>query len=165
MSDLDKLWAPWRIDYILNPKQEGCIFCDKSDSTDDRKNLVLFRGKQNFVLMNLYPYNNAHLMIAPYEHKSNTHKLQRDTLAEILKLADDSMMILEKQLLAQGFNFGANIGSAAGAGIEDHIHFHVVPRWIGDTNYMPIVGHTKVLFECLLETYDKLKPYFDNLNQ
>ncbi len=165
MSDLDKLWAPWRIDYILNPKQEGCIFCDKSDSTDDRKNLVLFRGKQNFVLMNLYPYNNAHLMIAPYEHKSNTHELQRDTLAEILKLADDSMMILEKQLLAQGFNFGANIGSAAGAGIEDHIHFHVVPRWIGDTNYMPIVGHTKVLVEGLLETYDKLKPYFDNLNQ
>jgi ATP adenylyltransferase len=115
--------------------------------------------------MNLYPYNNAHLMIAPYEHKSNTHKLQRDTLTEIMQLADDSMMILEKQLLAQGFNLGANIGSAAGAGIEDHIHFHVVPRWIGDTNYMPIVGHTKVLVEGLLETYDKLKPHFDNLDQ
>ncbi len=115
------------------------------------------------MLMNLYPYNNAHLLIAPYAHVDSTHDLDHNTHREIMVLADKSMEILKEAMDAQGFNFGANIGAAAGAGIEEHIHFHIVPRWAGDTNFMPVLGHTKVLVDGLLESYDFLKPYFDKI--
>ncbi len=156
-----KLWAPWRIEYIRQEKKdESCIFCEKSSEDRDRENLVLFRGKNAFVLMNLYPYNNGHLMITPYMHTDSTHELNGETLQEIMALADMSMEILKQTLKAQGFNFGANIGAAGGAGIEEHIHFHLVPRWVGDTNFMPVLGHTKVQVQGLQETFDLLKPHF-----
>ncbi|NOZ75730.1 MAG: HIT domain-containing protein [FCB group bacterium] len=162
---MKKLWAPWRMEYILAPKEknEECIFCEKPQRNRDREDLILHRGKNAFVIMNKYPYNNAHLMIVPYRHTESTADLERETLAEILELADKTMTILKRKMRAEGFNFGANIGAAAGAGIEEHIHFHILPRWVGDTNFMPVIGHTKVLVQGLLETYDDLKPEFDQL--
>ncbi len=158
---MDKLWAPWRINYIRAPKEDGCIFCKKSQDGDDRNNLVLYRGKDAFVLMNLYPYSNGHLMVSPYEHTSNIEDLSSACNAEIMELSNTSMTILKQSMNADGFNFGANIGKAGGAGIEEHIHYHIVPRWLGDTNFMPVVGSTKVMVEGLQETWDFLKPLFN----
>ena len=158
---MKKLWAPWRIEYIRSPKEDGCIFCDKPAGDNEREDLILYHGEKVFILMNLYPYNNAHLMIAPYIHVDNTEELDADTYKEIMVLADQSMAILKETIDAQGFNFGANIGAAAGAGIEEHIHFHIVPRWAGDTNFMPVLGHTKVEVQGLQECYDLLRPHFD----
>ncbi len=157
---MNKLWAPWRIEYVSAPKEAGCIFCDKLEDDHDRDNLILHRGNHAFVLMNLYPYNNGHLMISPYEHTSEPFSLDEAVLSEIMTIANHSMSILSKTLKADGFNFGANIGKAGGAGIEEHIHYHIVPRWNGDTNFMPVIGNSKVMVEGLLETYDKIKPMF-----
>lgn len=151
------------MEYIQSSKEDGCIFCRKSGSNQDRDNLVLFRGTHSFVLMNLYPYNNAHLLIAPYEHKDTTLELSSQVSNEMMHLANESMRIIKMTMNAEGFNFGANIGAIGGAGIKDHIHFHVVPRWLGDTNFMPVIGHTKVMVEGLLETYDELIPHFEKI--
>ena len=163
MSNMNKLWAPWRIEYVSAPTEEGCIFCDKSKDDQERENLILHRGRHAFVLMNLYPYNNGHLMIAPYEHTSDPIGLEENVLNEIMTIANNSMSILSETLKTDGFNFGANIGKAGGAGIEEHIHYHIVPRWNGDTNFMPVVGNSKVMVEGLLETYDKIKPMFASI--
>jgi len=160
---MQRLWAPWRINYIREQKEKGCIFCSKQKSTDDKNSLILSRGDHSFVLMNLYPYNNAHLLISPYEHVETTDKLDLETLNEIIWFANESMIILKENLKADGYNFGANIGSAGGAGIVDHIHFHVVPRWNGDTNFMPVISETKVQVQGLQETYDELKIHFDKI--
>ncbi|HIB61295.1 MAG TPA: HIT domain-containing protein [Candidatus Marinimicrobia bacterium] len=160
---MHKLWAPWRIEYIRSEQKEGCIFCDKPNENNDREMLILHRGKHAFVLMNLYPYNNGHLMLAPYSHVDNSNDMSTAERNEIMLLADEAMKILKKTMKADGFNFGANIGRSGGAGIEDHIHYHIVPRWQGDTNFMPVVGHTKVQVQGLQETFDILKPAFDQL--
>ena len=160
---MNKLWAPWRIDYIRTPKEKGCIFCNKSHDEDDRESLILYRGNESFVLMNLYPYSNGHLMISPYQHTSDTNDISSQGNEEIMWLANQSMNILTHAMNAEGFNFGANLGKAGGAGIEEHIHYHIVPRWSGDTNFMPVVGNTKVLVEGLRESWDNLKPHFDSL--
>ena len=144
-------------------KDKRCVFCIKSNEDDDRDNLVLFRGKTSFVLMNYFPYNNGHIMVCPYNHVEETGSLSKQSLTEIMELADKSMKIFRNTIKAQGFNFGANIGVSGGAGITDHIHFHVVPRWVGDTNFMPVFSHTKVMVDGLLETYDKLKIEFNKL--
>lgn len=157
---MDRLWAPWRMEYIRSDKEEGCIFCDKPIRDNDREMLILYRGKLAFVMMNLFPYNNGHLLIAPYTHTERSNDLSPDERSEIMELGDASMTILKQAMKAEGFNFGANIGSAGGAGIEEHIHFHVVPRWKGDTNFMPVLGHTKVQVDGLKESYDNLKPHF-----
>lgn len=159
---MNKLWAPWRIDYIRQPKDEGCIFCDKPKNSDDREMLILHRGEFSYVLMNLYPYNNSHLMIAPYEHVDDPLQISSETKSEIMALTDQSMTIIKQLMNPDGFNFGANFGAAAGAGIEEHIHYHLVPRWRSDTNFMPVLGHTKVLVQGLQESYDELKKEFDN---
>jgi len=151
------------MDYILSEKEEGCIFCQKPLEKNDREMLILHRGKSAMVLMNLYPYNNGHLLIAPYAHVDSPDKLTNGERAELMELSNLSMTILKKVMNADGFNFGANIGSAGGAGIEEHVHFHVVPRWKGDTNFMPVLGHTKVQVDGLAETYDKLKPHYEVL--
>jgi ATP adenylyltransferase len=151
------------MEYVRTPKDDGCVFCKKSVSDHDRNNLVLFKGPDSFVLMNLYPYNNAHLLIAPYEHVDTTLELSSQVSNEMMNLANESMRIIKMTMNAEGFNFGANIGAIGGAGIKDHIHFHVVPRWNGDTNFMPVIGHTKVMVEGLLETYDELKPHFERI--
>ena len=162
---MKRLWAPWRIDYIRSPKEDGCIFCKKSQSNDDRKDLILYRGNESFVLMNLYPYSNAHIMISPYDHIADTNRLSKDCNLEIMELANTSMNILKNSLSPEGFNFGANIGKAGGAGIEEHLHYHIVPRWNGDTNFMPVIGHTKVMVEALMETWDNLRQHFDKLKE
>ena len=158
---MNRLWAPWRMDYIRTPKEDGCVFCKKHQSTKDRDNLLLFRGEESFVLMNLYPYSNGHLMISPYKHTSNTNDISEIGNQEIMSLTNKSMEIIKNIMGADGFNIGANLGKAAGAGIEEHLHFHIVPRWIGDTNFMPVVGNTKVIVEGLQETWDSMKPQFD----
>ncbi len=157
------MWSPWRMEYVRTPKDDGCVFCKKSASDQDRNNLVLFKGTNSIVLMNLYPYNNAHLLIAPYKHVDTTLELSSQVSNEMMNLANESMRIIKMVMKAEGFNFGANIGAIGGAGIKDHIHFHVVPRWNGDTNFMPVIGHTKVMVEGLLETYDELKPHFEKI--
>ena len=157
------LWAPWRMDYIENPKKEKDVFLNKINSSDDKQNLVLHRAETSFVTMNLYPYNNGHLMVVPYKKYDDMTKLNTQILAEIMCLSQSSMKILKKELKCEGFNFGLNMGKAAGAGIDDHLHFHIVPRWMGDSNFMPVTGHTKIIMENLFDTYDKLKPAFDLL--
>jgi len=148
------------MEYVSNPKEKKCIFCEKHGSDNDRDNLILFRAKYSFILLNLYPYNNGHLLIAPYEHIGTSYDLSANVNNEMTHLASKSMKIIKSVLSAEGFNFGANIGTTGGAGIKDHVHFHVVPRWVGDTNFMPIVGHTKVVMDGLLETFDSLMPHF-----
>ena len=163
---MNRLWAPWRIEYIRSKKKdEGCVFCNKSSSDDDQNNLVLYRGKESFILMNLYPYSNGHLMISPYSHTSDTNDLSASCNEEIMRFANQSMKILKNKMKAEGFNFGANLGKAGGAGIEDHLHYHIVPRWNGDTNFMPVIGTTKVMVEGLNETWLSLKSEFDAIKE
>ena len=159
------LWAPWRMDYINNPNKGDNIFVEKYQSDNDRENLVLYRGEYSFILMNLYPYNNGHLMIAPYKVYNDLTELDSDTFSEITQLTQQAIKILKNKLNHQGINFGLNMGEAAGAGIKDHLHFHIVPRWIGDSNFMPIVGQTNVVMQGLYDTYDLLKPEFDLLDK
>ena len=159
----NNLWAPWRMEYVTNPNKGKNIFLEKSKSKNDRENLVLHRGLHSFVLMNLYPYNNGHIMIAPYAQHNDLTELDTKTLFEIMELTQKSIKILKDKLNSDGFNFGLNMGKAAGAGIDEHLHFHIVPRWIGDSNFMPIVGQTEVIMQGLYDTYDLLKPEFDLL--
>lgn len=157
---MDRIWAPWRMDYIESSKEPGCVFCEKSQSKKDKKNLVLYRGMETFILMNLYPYTNGHLMIAPYLHTSDVNELAEIANKEIMQFAKDCFNILKSKLGAEGFNFGANLGKVAGAGIDQHIHYHIVPRWSGDTNFMPVISDTKVMIEKLNKTWERLKPEF-----
>ncbi|MBN2414041.1 HIT domain-containing protein [candidate division KSB1 bacterium] len=158
---MKKLWAPWRIEYILQPKPEGCIFCDKPKEKNDRDNLILYRGKTSFVIMNFYPYNNGHLMVVPYRHIPELASLTEEEQAEMMKLLTVSSEILKDVLNAEGLNIGMNLGRIAGAGIDDHIHFHIVPRWNGDTNFMPVTGNTRVISQGLYESWDLLYPMFN----
>lgn len=156
----DILWAPWRMEYILGEKEDGCIFCEKPRENDDRKNLILYRGEYYFVIMNKFPYNNGHLMVVPYRHTSDFENLKDAEYLEMMKILVKCTRALTEAIRPQGFNIGLNIGKVAGAGIDDHLHFHVVPRWAADTNFMPVIGHTRVNSEGLLETWDRLKDLF-----
>ncbi len=153
---MKKLFAPWRIEYILSEKGDECIFCKFPKENNDKKNLILYRGKKTFIILNRYPYNNGHLMVVPYRHVATPLDLTDEELLEMMKLINLSIKVLDETMHPHGYNIGANIGRAAGAGIEDHYHIHVVPRWVGDTNYMPIIANTKVVVEALHMTYDKL---------
>ena len=158
----ERLWAPWRMEYIRAPETaDGCIFCDKPAADDDRENLIVYRGQHAFVMMNLYPYNNGHVLIAPYEHVSEFDDLEQPVQLEMLDLVSRAMAIMRLEMQAGGFNFGANIGAAAGAGIKEHVHLHLVPRWIGDTNFMPVIGGAKVQVQSLRETRDLLAAGFE----
>ncbi|MCS7136314.1 MAG: HIT domain-containing protein [Nitrososphaerota archaeon] len=154
------LWAPWRMAYISSGGSKECIFCAKGVSSNEREDLVLFKGKRCFVLMNLYPYNTGHLMVAPYRHVGNLTELDDYERNELMELIVKSIAILQKVLNPDGFNVGVNLGRAAGAGIEGHVHFHIVPRWSGDTNFMTVVGDVKVMPELLSDTYEKLVVHF-----
>lgn len=149
------LWAPWRIKYILG-KKEGCIFCDKIKENKDRENYILLRGKNAFVILNTFPYSNGHLMVAPYKHVPDLDGLEESELAELMRLVKTCTQILKKALKPEGFNIGANLGKASGAGVEGHIHIHIVPRWEGDTSFISTVGDTKIIPESLDDTYKKL---------
>ncbi len=158
------LWAPWRFKYIQNVNnKEECIFCTKAKEEASVSNLVLYKSKHSFIILNLFPYNTGHLMIAPYRHTSKVYNLTQDEWVDIVNLLNISMRIIEDVYKPQGFNVGMNISRIAGAGIEDHIHIHVVPRWAGDTNFMPIISNTKVIPESLNDTYNKLKKRLEEI--
>ena len=154
---MDNLWAPWRMEYVQAPKaSDSCIFCDLPAAGDDKESLIILRGEKAFAMLNSFPYNNGHLLIAPFEHTAEFDALPADTQQEILSLSTRLMVVLREEMNAGGFNFGANIGVAAGAGIEEHVHLHIVPRWVGDTNFMPAIGTTKVQVQGLHDTWEQL---------
>ncbi len=159
-SKSEILWAPWRMEYILGEKESGCIFCTRINTDSDKENLILFRSENNFVIMNKYPYNNGHLMVVPNRHTSEFDSLSDNEKLEMMNLVSKSMNVLKETINPDGFNIGLNIGKIAGAGIDDHLHFHIVPRWAADTNFMPVIGQTKVISEGLQETWRKLKEGF-----
>lgn len=158
---MKRIWTPWRMAYLKGPKgseTSGCIFCDKfrAGVELDRENLVLKRGDRAFMLLNLFPYTNGHMMVAPYQHTGELESLDPETLKEIMLLVGQGIRALRKILNPQGFNVGANLGRVAGAGVEDHVHMHIVPRWGGDTNFMPVLADVRLIPELLPQTYDSL---------
>ncbi len=156
----ERLWAPWRMTYIDSisiDDGEECIFCDKTAEDKDDKNFILCRGEFCYVIMNLYPYNNGHLMIVPYQHTAEFSDLDEQTRQEMWKMVDLMVEVFRCSIRPEGFNIGFNLGRAAGAGIVDHIHIHAVPRWTGDTNFLPVIGGTKVISEYISDTYQRLK--------
>lgn len=157
------LWAPWRMEYILSEKPKDCIFCLGEDKGEDRKRLVLYRSSRSFVIMNRYPYNNGHIMIAPLKHLADIGDLDEETAQDMFQLLQKSIAIIRSCMNPDGFNIGINIGKVGGAGIEEHLHIHVVPRWNGDTNFMPVIGDIRVMPEYLEDSYNKLYPYFKAL--
>ncbi|MCC6588243.1 MAG: HIT domain-containing protein [Bryobacterales bacterium] len=155
---MDRLWSPWRFRYISStPSTQGCIFCEKHVDTRDRENLILHRAAHNYVLLNLYPYTNGHLMIAPYAHVPTLEELNAEAAAEMMRLAQRAEALLRERYRAPGINLGMNIGACAGAGVAGHIHLHVLPRWPGDANFMTTVGETRVLPEELHDSWEKLR--------
>jgi ATP adenylyltransferase len=163
MSHKKHLWAPWKMEYIKNKDALQKIFSSKPNETEDKGNFILYRGESCYIIMNYYPYNNGHLMIVPYEESDSVENLADETLTEIMRLTKKTMKILRENLQCHGFNFGANIGKGSGASIEGHLHFHIVPRWTSDTSFMPVVGSTKVVAQGLHDTYDQLKPFFEEI--
>jgi ATP adenylyltransferase len=154
---MDRLWSPWRYTYISTARHDGaCIFCDKAAEQEDERNFIIHRARRNFVLLNLFPYTNGHLMIAPYEHVATIEEAAEETLTEMMLLAREAQRHLRTVYKPQGFNLGMNIGEPAGAGVAGHIHMHVLPRWTGDANFMTTIGETRVLPEDLAVTYKKL---------
>ena len=160
---MESLWAPWRMEYIVSDKTGECIFCTGPEAQDDRQKKILFRGKQNFVIVNIFPYSNGHLMVSPYRHLNCLTKLSEDEMAEGGVLIQKSIEILRKAYSPDGFNIGYNIGKSGGAGFEEHLHAHIVPRWAADTNFMPVLADVKVHPEHLDATYDRLQPMFQEL--
>jgi ATP adenylyltransferase len=158
-----RIWAPWRLAYVKDASketEEECIFCAKPAEDDDEANLVLHRAASSFVLLNLFPYTNGHLMIAPYEHRGRLQDLEPETVAEMMGLAQRAMDRLEQIYAPQGYNVGFNQGRAAGAGVEHHIHMHIVPRWEGDTNFMPVIADVRVMPQTLEQSYEALREAF-----
>lgn len=159
------LWAPWRMTYILSDrKEEGCIFCPGDDRTRDEERLILYVGTRTMVLMNRYPYNNGHLLVAPVRHVSELAGLSNDETLDVLLTVRRSIDALKAIMNPEGFNVGLNLGRVAGAGMEDHMHFHIVPRWNGDTNYMTVFGEVRVIPEHIRETYRQLRPKFEDFD-
>lgn len=154
------MWAPWRIEYIIGEKEEGCIFCKALSQQAD---LTLYKGQITLVMMNKFPYINGHLLVAPKRHLSTLDQLSIEEMGMLLKTVEQSMGILKTVMNPDGFNVGLNVGRVAGAGIEEHLHFHIVPRWFGDTNALTVFADVRVIPEHLLATYNNLKPYFKEL--
>ena len=161
----DIMWAPWRMKYIEREhtgdyEAGGCVFCDLPAASDDAGTYILRRGERAFVILNLYPYNNGHLMVVPYAHVDNLGALDAETTGEMMALTQQAQRVMEERMHPHGFNLGMNQGRAAGAGIADHLHLHVVPRWSGDTNFMPATGDVRVMPQSLDATYALLAPGF-----
>lgn len=154
------MWAPWRIEYILDKKEEGCVFCNALSKNDD---LTLFKGGLSMVVMNKFPYINGHLLVAPIRHLSALNGLSKKEKGDLLELVEKSIGILKLVMKPDGFNVGLNLGKVAGAGIEEHLHFHIVPRWFGDTNALSVFADLRVIPEHLKTTYNNLKPHFEQL--
>lgn len=154
------LWAPWRIQYILGPKPDTCVFCLSDDTDKDAERLVLYRGKRAFVIMNRFPYNNGHIMVCPYRHLSSLTDLDQEEAHEIMDLVRRCSGILYKHFNCEGINVGLNLGKAAGAGIREHLHFHLVPRWNGDSSFIAVMDDVRTMPQYLEETYTALRGYF-----
>jgi len=157
------LWAPWRMGYILSDqKEEGCIFCLGKDRKKDEERLILYAGSLTMAMMNRFPYNNGHVLVAPVKHASSFEYLNDEEALDLMRLVQKSIQVLKEVMNPEGFNVGVNIGRVAGAGLEEHMHFHIVPRWNGDTNFMTVLGDVRVIPEHIKETYSKLLPFFNN---
>ena len=154
------MWAPWRMEYILGKKDEGCIFCR---ALSDQDNLTLYTGKVTMVVMNKYPYINGHLLVAPTRHLSLLEQVKKKEMGDLLETVEKSVGILKKVMNPDGFNVGLNLGKVAGAGVEEHLHFHIVPRWFGDTNALTVFADVRVIPEHLQATFHNLKPHFDKM--
>ena len=159
---MDVLWAPWRMEYIKSTpkKRSGCVFCEKLQDDRDRENLLLYRSRHVFVIMNPFPYNNGHLMVLPNVHVPDMEGLADEVLLDFIKTTQLSLVCLKEAMAPEGFNTGINFGKVAGAGLGDHLHLHIVPRWGGDASFMTVVGETKVIPEHIIRTYDSLAAIF-----
>ncbi len=160
---MDTIWAPWRIDFIMQGEQPGCFLCRKPAENNDDKTFILYRGKYNYIILNAYPYNPGHLLVAPFRHIGAIGDLTADEANEHFSQIQLAVKLLDKTFHVAAYNTGMNLGRIAGAGVADHIHSHIVPRWQGDTNFMPVVADTKVLPEALEKTYYKLKEQLKNV--
>ncbi len=161
---MKQMWAPWRIDYILDEdREDGCIFCKKAASDKDEENLIVHRADDGYIMMNKYPYNNGHLLVIPYKHVPDICELSADENSSLTQGVCRSIEVLRSVMKAEGFNIGINLGAVAGSGMDDHVHYHVVPRWNGDTNIMPVLADVKVIPEHLRSTYRKLKERFSTM--
>ena len=155
---MDRIWAPWRMNYIEKQGEvPGCLFCERLAQEDGFDNLILHRGDKAFVILNRFPYTSGHMMVVPFAHRPSIEDLEPDSMRELIQLSSAAVSILRKTYRAQAFNLGINIGEPAGAGVVDHVHMHVVPRWSGDTNFMVTTAETRVIPEALAETYQRLR--------
>lgn len=161
---MKNLWAPWRMTYILSSdKGGGCIFCLGTNRERDEERLILYVGEHTMVIMNRFPYNNGHLLVAPNRHVPDLSHLNDNENLDIIKMVQKTIEILKSHMNPDGFNVGLNLGRVAGAGMEEHMHFHIVPRWNGDTNFMTVFDDVRVIPQHIQETYKQLRPYFDNI--
>ena len=159
---MKQIWAPWRMEYILGDKSNDCIFCHNLSVKQSKKKLILYHGKFSLVMLNRYPYTNCHLLVAPGKHTDTLEGLTRKGWLDVFVTLRKSVSILKKAIKPDGFNIGMNLGRIAGAGVEDHLHFHIVPRWSGDTNFMPVLAESVVVPEHLVKAYERLAPFFRN---
>jgi ATP adenylyltransferase len=157
---METMWAPWRMEYILSEKEGECVFCKAANNHDG---LTLYAGGRIMVVMNKFPYTNGHLLVAPLRHISTLDQLSRDEMGDMMSGIQQSVDILKQVMSPEGFNVGLNLGKVAGAGVEAHLHFHIVPRWVGDVNALAVFGEIRVVSEHLQATYQNLKPYFNNI--
>ncbi len=163
---MQRLWAPWRLQYVTDqqPRKEGCFFCNAfAETGSEKENLLLYRGDKAFVMLNRFPYNGGHLMVAPARHYGNFEEAAADEITEIWRLTALAKAVLIKAMRAEGVNIGVNQGKCAGAGVKDHLHVHIVPRWEGDVNFMPVMADIKVMPQALEECYEVLYPVFQEL--
>ncbi len=160
---MNHIWSPWRMEYIENHgKEDGCVFCKAAEAADSAENLIVYRGALAFVILNRYPYTSGHVMVVPFEHKPNLEQLDTATRGEMIELTSRATSVLRTVYNTQAFNVGLNIGEAAGAGVKEHVHIHVVPRWSGDTNFMSSLAETRVLPELLQDTWIRIRAGFSH---
>jgi len=162
---MKQLWAPWRMEYILNEidQYDSCIFCDFPEENDDEKYNIMYRAEKCYVILNKYPYNNGHTMVVPYQHTGDILELDDETLLNAQQAISKTVQVMRNIMNPHAFNIGMNVGRCGGAGIDEHLHYHIVPRWNGDTNFMPVIGGTKVVSESLKATWEKLSDEFNRL--
>ena len=167
MTGLKRLWAPWRMVFIETPKlpNAGCVFCELPQQKKDADTLILYRSSTAFIIMNKFPYNNGHLMAIPFRHTADFNSLSEDELKDLMSLTQACTSALQAAYHPEGFNIGMNLGAAGGAGIKEHLHFHIVPRWNGDTNFMPVLSETKSMPQHLESSYQQLLPHFRRIHE